>query len=93
MCFDDLFQKGSRCIIIGIIIENLLLTVKADIDIFDDLGEDCSVQREIAALSMIADVVKWHYSMQVPPQTLSVRCDEYLETYTRYWERNVPLSN
>lgn len=36
---------------------------------------------------MIADVVKWHYSMQVPPQTLSVRCDEYLETYTRYWER------
>lgn len=55
--------------------------------VFDDLGEDCSVQREIAALSMIADVVKWHYSMQVPPQTLSVRCDEYLETYTRYWER------
>ena len=35
----------------------------------------------------IIDVVKWHYSMQVPPQTLSVRCDEYLETYTRYWER------
>lgn len=57
------------------------------IKVFDDLGEDCSVQREIAALSMIADVVKWHYSMQVPPQTLSVRCDEYLETYTRYWER------
>ena len=56
-------------------------------EVFDDLGEDCSVQREIAALSMIADVVKWHYSMQVPPQTLSVRCDEYLETYTRYWER------
>ena len=56
--------------------------------VFDDLGEDCSVQREIAALSMIADVVKWHYSMQVPPQTLSVRCDEYLETYTRYWQRN-----
>ena len=55
--------------------------------VFDDLGEDCSVQREIAALSMIADVVKWHYSMQVPPQTLSVRCDEYDETYTRYWER------
>ena len=55
--------------------------------VFDDLGEDCSVQREIAALSMIADVVKWHYSMQVPPQALSVRCDEYLETYTRYWER------
>lgn len=55
--------------------------------VFDDLGEDCSVQREIAALSMIADVVKWYYSMQVPPQTLSVRCDEYLETYTRYWER------
>lgn len=55
--------------------------------VFDDLGEDCSVQREIAALSMIADVVKWHYSMQVPPQTLSVHCDEYLETYTRYWER------
>lgn len=55
--------------------------------VFDDLGEDCSVQREIAALSMIADVVKWHYSMQVPPQMLSVRCDEYLETYTRYWER------
>lgn len=55
--------------------------------VFDNLGEDCSVQREIAALSMIADVVKWHYSMQVPPQTLSVRCDEYLETYTRYWER------
>ena len=55
--------------------------------VFDDLGEDCSVQREIAALSMIADVVNWHYSMQVPPQTLSVRCDEYLETYTRYWER------
>lgn len=55
--------------------------------VFDDLGEDCSVQREIAALSMIADVVKWHYSMHVPPQTLSVRCDEYLETYTRYWER------
>lgn len=55
--------------------------------VFDDLGEDCSVQREIAALSMIADVVKWHYSIQVPPQTLSVRCDEYLETYTRYWER------
>ena len=55
--------------------------------VFDDLGEDCSVQREIAALSMIADVVKWHYSMQVPPQTLSVRCDEYLETYTRYWGR------
>lgn len=55
--------------------------------VFDDLGEDCSVQWEIAALSMIADVVKWHYSMQVPPQTLSVRCDEYLETYTRYWER------
>lgn len=55
--------------------------------VFDDLGEDCSVQREIAALSMIADVVKWHYSMQVPPQTLSVRCDEYLKTYTRYWER------
>lgn len=55
--------------------------------VFDDLGEDCSVQREIAALSMIADVVKWHYSMQVPPQTLSVRCDKYLETYTRYWER------
>ena len=55
--------------------------------VFDDLGEDCSVQREIAALSMIADVVKWHYSMQVPPQTLSVRCDEYLEAYTRYWER------
>ena len=55
--------------------------------VFDDLGEDCSVQREIAALSMIADVVKWHYSMQVPPQTLSVRCDEYLETYTRYWDR------
>ncbi len=55
--------------------------------VFDDLGVDCSVQREIAALSMIADVVKWHYSMQVPPQTLSVRCDEYLETYTRYWER------
>lgn len=55
--------------------------------VFDDLGEDCSVQREIAALSMIADVVKWHYSMQVPSQTLSVRCDEYLETYTRYWER------
>lgn len=55
--------------------------------VFDDLGEDSSVQREIAALSMIADVVKWHYSMQVPPQTLSVRCDEYLETYTRYWER------
>ena len=55
--------------------------------VFDDLGEDCSVQREIATLSMIADVVKWHYSMQVPPQTLSVRCDEYLETYTRYWER------
>lgn len=55
--------------------------------VVDDLGEDCSVQREIAALSMIADVVKWHYSMQVPPQTLSVRCDEYLETYTRYWER------
>lgn len=55
--------------------------------VFDDLGEDCSVQREIAALSMIADVVKWHYSMQVPPQTLSVRCDEYLETFTRYWER------
>lgn len=55
--------------------------------VFDDLGEDCSVQREIAALSMIADVVKWHYSMRVPPQTLSVRCDEYLETYTRYWER------
>lgn len=55
--------------------------------VFDDLGEDCSVQREIAALSMIADVVKWHYSMQVPPQTLSVRCDEYFETYTRYWER------
>lgn len=55
--------------------------------VFDDFGEDCSVQREIAALSMIADVVKWHYSMQVPPQTLSVRCDEYLETYTRYWER------
>lgn len=55
--------------------------------VFDDLGEDCSVQREIAALSMIADVVKWHYSMQVPPQTLSVRCDEYLETYTHYWER------
>lgn len=55
--------------------------------VFDDLGEDCSVQREIAALSMIADVVKWHYSMQVPPQTLSVRCDEYIETYTRYWER------
>ena len=55
--------------------------------VFDDLGEDCSVQREIAALSMIADVVKWHYSMQVPPQTLSVRCDEYRETYTRYWER------
>ena len=55
--------------------------------VFDDLGEDCSVQREIAALSMIADVVKWHYYMQVPPQTLSVRCDEYLETYTRYWER------
>lgn len=55
--------------------------------VFDDLGENCSVQREIAALSMIADVVKWHYSMQVPPQTLSVRCDEYLETYTRYWER------
>lgn len=55
--------------------------------VFDDLGEDCSVQREIAALSMIADVVKWHYSMQVPPQTLSVRCDEHLETYTRYWER------
>lgn len=55
--------------------------------VFDDLGEDCSVQREIAALSMIADVVKWHYSMQMPPQTLSVRCDEYLETYTRYWER------
>lgn len=55
--------------------------------VFDDLGEDCSVQLEIAALSMIADVVKWHYSMQVPPQTLSVRCDEYLETYTRYWER------
>ena len=55
--------------------------------VFDDLGEDCSVQREIAALSMIADVVKWHYSMQVPPQTLSVRCDEYLETYTRYWDK------
>lgn len=55
--------------------------------VFDDLGEDCSVQREIAALSMIADVVKWHYSMQVPPQTLSVRCDEYLETYTRYWNK------
>lgn len=55
--------------------------------VFDKLGEDCSVQREIAALSMIADVVKWHYSMQVPPQTLSVRCDESLETYTRYWER------
>ena len=55
--------------------------------VFDDLGEDCSVQREIAALSMIADVEKWHYSKQVPPQTLSVRCDEYLETYTRYWER------
>ena len=55
--------------------------------VFDDLGEDCSVQREIAALSMIADVVKWQYSMQVPPQTLSVRCDEYLETYTRYWDK------
>lgn len=55
--------------------------------VFDNLGEDCSVQREIAALSMIADVVKWHYSMQVPPQTLSVRCDEYLETYTRYWDK------
>lgn len=55
--------------------------------VFDDLGEDCSVQQEIAALSMIADVVKWHYSMQVPPQTLSVRCDEYLETYTRYWDK------
>lgn len=55
--------------------------------VYDDLGEDCSVQREIAALSMIADVVKWHYSMQVPPQTLSVRCDEYLETYTRYWDK------
>jgi len=55
--------------------------------VFDKIGEDCSVQREIAALSMIADVVKWHYSMQVPPQTLSVRCDESLETYTRYWER------
>lgn len=55
--------------------------------VFDDLGEDCSVQREIAALSMIADVVKWHYSMQVSPQTLSVRCDEYLETYTRYWDK------
>lgn len=55
--------------------------------VFDKIGEDCSVQREIAALSMIADVIKWHYSMQVPPQTLSVRCDESLEAYTRYWER------
>ena len=54
---------------------------------FDKLGEDCSVQREIAALSMIADVVRWHYSMQVPPQTLSIRCDESLETYTRYWDK------
>ena len=36
---------------------------------------------------MIADVVKWHYSMQVPPQTLSICCDESLEMYTRYWER------
>lgn len=34
MCFDDFFQKGSRCIIIGIIIENLSLAVKAAIDIF-----------------------------------------------------------
>jgi len=29
MYFDDFFQKGSRCIIIGIIIENLSLAVKA----------------------------------------------------------------
>ena len=34
MYFDDFFQKGSRCIIIGIIIENLSLAVKAAIDIF-----------------------------------------------------------
>lgn len=54
---------------------------------FDKPGEDCSVQREIATLSMIADVIKWHYSIQVPPRTLSIRCDEILETYTRYWER------
>ena len=35
MRFDDLFQKGSRCIIIGIIIEYLPLTVKAAINSFE----------------------------------------------------------
>ncbi len=60
--------------------------------VFDDLGEDCFCTTGNRRLSMIADVVKWHYSMQVPPQTLSVRCDEYLETYTRYMGKNQRLA-
>ena len=93
--FIDPYEATNSIDSIGVLINSIMNNANAFnstversfTKVFDDLGEDCSVQREIAALSMIADVVKWHYSMQVPPQTLSVRCDEYLETYTRYWER------
>ena len=50
-------------------------------------GEDCSVQQEIAALSAIVSIIKWHYSIQIPPQPFPIRCDDSLETYACYWDK------
>ena len=50
-------------------------------------GEDCSVQQEIATLSAIVSIIKWHYSIQIPPQPFPIRCDNSLETYACYWDK------
>lgn len=50
-------------------------------------GEDCSVQQEIATLSAIVSIIKWHYSIQIPPQPFPIRCDDSLETYACYWDK------
>ena len=50
-------------------------------------GEDCSVQQEIATLSAIASIIRWHYSIQIPPQPFPIRCDDSLETYACYWDK------
>lgn len=50
-------------------------------------GEDCSVQQEIATLSAIASIIRWHYSIQIPPQTFPICCDDSLKTYACYWDK------